>query len=234
MNTAASLNADTHGASAPVGLLNSLVKRHSHALCLMKHRRIMRATWAVTLSLLLPLASSVAEPVLPSLSARSTRWETLVMPGSNMEPTLRVDEVLLVDIKEHRTRPLRAGDIVAYNVEVDPKALPTPGKDLVFVMRVVAVAGDRVAVADGLVTRNGQPMNEPHANLSLLNAFTATSKEVLVPSEHVYVLGDNRGNSNDSRFTGPISLQAVRGTVKFAGRPHVNGPLRSVDSPRMQ
>jgi signal peptidase I len=187
------------------------------------------STLLTSLLVLQPLLCMAEEPSPPSLLARMKGWETLAMPSANMDPALKPEEVLLVDLKEHRSRPLRTLDIVAYNVAVDPGLASTLGRPVVYIMRVVAVAGDRVSVAGGLVIRNRQAVPDPYANLSQLNAISANAKEVLVPFGHVYVLGDNRGNSNDSRFNGPIAVRSIRGIVKFAGRSSIIGPFRSVE-----
>lgn len=179
--------------------------------------------------LLMPPEAVAAEPAPPGLLARASGWDTAIMPSTCMAPTLSPDEALLIDRKAHHARALHAGDIVAFDVADGGKTTPRAGGPLLFIMRVVGVPGDRVALASGLVVRNGQPIKEAYANLRLVNVITATAKEVVVPADHVYVLGDNRGNSNDSRYIGPVPLSAIRGIVKFAGRSPLTGPFRSVE-----
>jgi signal peptidase I len=183
----------------------------------------------VLLLLSMPPIARAAEPAPPSLWARASGWDTALMPSANMAPTLAPNEALLIDRRAHQTRALRAGDIVAYDVADDDKSTPQPGGPFLFVMRVVGVPGDRIALTAGRVVRNDRAMTEPYANLALVNVLTATAKEVVVPGDHVFVLGDNRGNSLDSRFTGSIPLSAIRGVVKFAGKSVLNGPFRSVE-----
>jgi signal peptidase I len=82
--------------------------------------------------------------------------------------------------------------------------------DVKFVKRIVARGGDRIALRGGRVVRNGQPVDEP---FSCTGEACDFSREIEVPRGHVYVLGDNRGSSDDSRFWGPIPDEWVRDRV---------------------
>ncbi|MEH3054527.1 MAG: signal peptidase I [Patulibacter minatonensis] len=83
--------------------------------------------------------------------------------------------------------------------------------DISFVKRVVALPGDRVRIVGGHVIRNGREVNEPYARscddeICDLDEFT-------VPADSYYVLGDNRGDSSDSRYWGPITHDEIVGRV---------------------
>jgi signal peptidase I len=90
-----------------------------------------------------------------------------------------------------------------------------------FVKRVVAVAGDRVALRAGRVIRNGRLAREPFANVSACGADAAAAcslpRAITVPPGDVYVLGDNRGASDDSRFWGAVPRASLIGRVDRCG-----------------
>lgn len=113
-------------------------------------------------------------------------------PSSSMEPTIRRGEHILADTRWYRHHAPARGDIAIYKLPRDP--------EVYFVKRIVAVAGDRVSVKDGRAYVNGAPVAEPYANFGDPKAFLNNTPEFVVPAGHVFVLGDNRGNSTDSRL----------------------------------
>ncbi|WP_030855969.1 signal peptidase I [Streptomyces sp. NRRL F-4474] len=149
--------------------------------------------------------------------------------SENMLPTLPVGDVLAM---EKDPGEVRRGDVITY----DPSAW---GLDGPFLGRVVALGGDHIAYAAGdpALTLNGKPLDEPYVRDGDAGAG-GVSFAVSVPQGRMFVLGDNRGNSADSRFhpevhagTLPVSavtgvdsgldqdapLVAVLGLVSFAG-----------------
>ncbi len=150
--------------------------------------------------------------------------ETYRIPSESMEPTVDVDDrVLAVDVGDPGI-----GDIVILHppagaeqdnqcgAPVEPGSLcerPTPRRSSVtFIKRVVARGGDTVAIRDGLVIRNGKPLDEPYAQRCKDTACQFPD-ETTVPKGHLFVLGDNRGASDDSRFWGPVPEDWVLGRV---------------------
>jgi signal peptidase I len=139
--------------------------------------------------------------------------ETLAVLGPSMEPTLhcarptvgckaeREDEVLVRDEAQIERR-----EIVAFHVGA--KARRECGAGGLFVKRVIGVAGDRVAIRDGAVYLNGRKLREPYAN-----GPTDGAAEYEVPGRHVFVLGDNRSQSCDSRVWGALAVRRVIGVA---------------------
>ena len=86
------------------------------------------------------------------------------------------------------------------------------------VKRVVAVGGDRVAMKRGRLILNGRSVPEPYAQTCATDAPVASDCEfprpIEVPRGTVYVLGDNRAFSEDSRFWGPVDVRYVLGRVR--------------------
>jgi signal peptidase I len=147
----------------------------------------------------------------------SSPEEALEVLGSSMEPTLHCarpaagcratsdDEVL---ISEEAT--IERGDIVAF--ETGAQAQRDCGAGGLFIKRVIALAGERVSFTDGAVYVDGRRLQEPYVNGP---TDSAGSGEVVVPRRHVFVMGDNRLQSCDSRIWGPLAVRRIVG-VAFA------------------
>ncbi|MER5674816.1 signal peptidase I [Pseudonocardia alni] len=124
-------------------------------------------------------------------------WHLVRVDGDSMLPTLAPGDRLLVG----PGTPGRGDLVVAV----------LPGSDDRVVKRVVAVGGDEVAVADGVLTVGGSPVAEPYADPHGTDGEYAGPTHV--PDGAVYLLGDRRGRSVDSRHVGPVPLGAVPGRV---------------------
>jgi signal peptidase I len=118
----------------------------------------------------------------------------------SMRPTLEEgDRILLNRLSYHFREPAR-GDIIVFHSPI------TKGDDLV--KRIVAVAGDRVSVSGGKLYVNGVEQDEPYL---LEQGFEGGLPETLIPAGDVFVMGDNRNNSGDSRLFGPIPKDVIIG-----------------------
>jgi signal peptidase I len=80
-----------------------------------------------------------------------------------------------------------------------------------FIKRVVGVGGDTIAVSHGGVIRNGVPAHEPFAAPCGGGAGCDLPKAIRIPAGYVFLMGDNRGGSDDSRYWGPIPVSWVIG-----------------------
>lgn len=157
------------------------------------------------------------------------------IPSGSMEPTLHIGDRVLVNRFSHRVlgEDVHVGDVVVFHPPAGadtpsptcgapdqgggtatPCGRPTPQRSgQTFIKRVVAVGGDRVALRDGHVIRNGKPVREPFIAPCASGADCTFPQAITVPKGDVYVLGDNRGNSDDSRFWGPVPERWVIGTA---------------------
>jgi signal peptidase I len=154
------------------------------------------------------------------------------IPSASMEPTLQVgDRVLVNRFSHHIGAEPRVGQIVVFHPPLGadssppacgvagegqgtrtPCSRPTRGaSSQTFIKRVVGVAGDRIALRNGHVVRNGRMQREPYIRPCGGGAGCDLPRAAKVPEGFVYVLGDNRGASQDSRFWGPVPVSSVIG-----------------------
>ncbi|MEX1299169.1 MAG: signal peptidase I [Desulfotignum sp.] len=155
--------------------------------------------------------------VVIALFIRTFIVQAFKIPSGSMLETLQIGDHILVNkfiygIKIPFTdgrvlipikKPQR-GDIVVFKYPEDPS------KD--FIKRVVAVAGDTVSIVDKQLYVNGEPVtDEPYAMYSRYPTHVDNMRPVKVPENKLFVMGDNRDNSHDSRFWGFVDLSAVKG-----------------------
>ncbi len=139
-----------------------------------------------------------------------------VVPSASMAPTLQPGDQYLINIRAYRRRPPRRGDVIVFK---------GPSGDLL-VKRVVAVAGDAVAVYAGRVYLNGVLIHEPYVDWSKPPVIEWPT-QMVVPQGHVFVLGDNRSHSEDSRDFGPVPLDKIFGRAERIIFPKTRrGPIR--------
>ncbi|QEY31452.1 signal peptidase I [Synechococcus sp. RSCCF101] len=138
------------------------------------------------------------------------RWQVLEprwIPSGSMLPSLNLqDRVLVEKLSPHRSRPPPPGSVVVFR---PPDALVDAGYDptSALIKRVVAVAGDEVAVRDGALVRNGTICAEAW----LQEPMRYELAPVIIPEGNILVLGDNRNASLDSHLWGPLPSQRIIG-----------------------
>jgi signal peptidase I len=126
--------------------------------------------------------------------------QATVVYGQSMEPNLVARQRLIIDKISYRIHPPHRNDIVVLDLPIMKEML---------VKRIVGLPGETIAIKDGVVIINGQPLPEafPHG------FFEQDMAPVTLGPLNYFVLGDNRGNSNDSRSFGPVERQYIVGRV---------------------
>lgn len=144
---------------------------------------------------------SIVIAIVIAIVIKAFVFETVLVEGSSMLPTLKDRDRLAVNRIGYRLGKPEHGDIVVFEYPADPS--------LIFIKRVIGVEGDRVEIKGHKVYVNGLELDEPYINEKPLGDFP----EVVVPPGTVFVLGDNRNDSRDSRYTdvGFIPLENIRG-----------------------
>jgi signal peptidase I len=118
--------------------------------------------------------------------------------GFSMEPSMHSGEFVIVNKLAYRFGSPERGDVIVFRFPRDPQQE--------YIKRVIGLPGDEIAVSDGVMSVNGDVLDEPYILQS-----PAYSGSWQVPEGHLFVMGDNRNNSSDSHNWGPVALDFVIG-----------------------
>ena len=149
------------------------------------------------------------------------------IPSASMEPQLHINDRVVVSRLAYHLHPPRRGDIVVFKsppgVEAPPHlpsnplarafrdvgvALGFAQDQTVLIKRVIGLPGDRIQASGGQVYVDGERLVEPYLPKG---TYTSDFGPLTVPAGHVWVMGDNRGDSLDSRVFGPIPTHSIVG-----------------------
>lgn len=162
--------------------------------------------------------------ILLALVFRQFVVQAFRIPSESMRDTLLVGDFLFVnkflygaklpymDARLPRVREPHRGDIIVF-------VSPLDGRD--FIKRCVAVAGDTVEVRQKVLYLNGTPQDEPYVLIASPDVISPARaprdfmSPYVVPDGHLFMMGDNRDNSHDSRFWGALPLRLIKGKALF-------------------
>jgi signal peptidase I len=169
----------------------------------------------------------VALAVLLAVVFKTFLVAAFYIPSGSMESTLNISDRVLVEKVSYRFGDVKRGDVVVFvheeaAVESSGPSNPVAGffsslgqavgvvppSDRDFIKRVVGLPGDTIACRGGKLFRNDQPVTEPYLDPG---TQTDCDKRITVGADDLFVMGDNRGNSQDSRIFGPIERDDVVG-----------------------
>ncbi len=160
--------------------------------------------WYIYLLIILLINSIVLIPT-NFLTNKVLGFSAYKMPTGSMEPTLRVGDHLIANLKYFKKNELQRGDLVIFKYPEDP------AKDLM--KRVIALEGEKIEIKNKQVYVNDVPLPEGY-KVHLDNKVYPGRDNygpVVVPSDHCFVLGDNRDNSMDSRHWNSLPLRNIKG-----------------------
>ena len=150
-----------------------------------------------------------------ALLIKAFLFQAYYIPSPSMNPTLLEGDRILVNKVSYNLHSVNRGDLVVFSAQEE-----TGGEDDL-IKRVIGLPGEFVTVGDGKMEINGGLLLEPYLPLlTEINPFATPVNCVnrqeetsgcRVPGDHVFVMGDNRSNSRDSRFFGPVPVEDVEG-----------------------
>ena len=158
-----------------------------------------------TLAGLRDLVGTLLVAVILALVVRTFVVESFVVQGVSMEPTFENNEHVLVNKMAFVFGPPKTGEIIVFHP-------PIPGVTEDYIKRVIATAGETVSIKSGNVYVDGQKLAQPFIEYWDPSSF----HQVTVPKGDVFVLGDNRPDSYDSRYFGFVPDRSIAGQVVFA------------------
>jgi signal peptidase I len=179
----------------------------------------------------LEAVKTVGLSLLLAFGIRSYVAEARYIPSGSMEPTLQINDRLIIEKVSYYFRKPQRGDIVVFN---PTKTLRAQGVKDAYIKRVIGVPGDRVALQQGGVYINGHRLSEDYVYNKPTSVEFCTpdpesaflAKPVKIPTGTILVLGDNRTNSLDGRCWGLVAKEDLVGRASFRFWP-INrvGPL---------
>jgi signal peptidase I len=151
-------------------------------------------------------ALSIIAAIVLALTFRTYVLARADVDGQSMYSTLHDKDVLFVEKISTLTHSYKRGQIVIF----DSKNL---NKDI-YVKRVIGIQGDEIEVKNGKVYLNGEDLKEDYLDANTITnpgPFLLKNGKYKVEEGYVFVLGDNRGDSVDSRMLGPINIKDIKG-----------------------
>lgn len=128
---------------------------------------------------------------------RATFIQAYYIPSGSMLETLQIKDHLIANRAAYWFSPIRRGDIVIFKYPYDNRD---------FIKRVIGLPGDKIEITDGQLYRNGKKINEPYLREEMYFDFSP----YIVPKGNLFVCGDNRNNSDDSRHWGPLPIKNMK------------------------
>jgi signal peptidase I len=136
--------------------------------------------------------------------------ERIRVESISMQPNLFAGDFVIINKLTYQFRDPQRGEIIVFHYPPNPEAIP-------YIKRVIGLPGDQIHIADGKIYINGQPFSEPY-----LSNPTHRGGDWSVPPGALFVMGDNRNNSSDSRSWGTVPLDHVIGKAELVYWPPEN------------
>ncbi len=130
--------------------------------------------------------------------------------GASMEPTFDSGDYILTSRVTYKLRNPQRGDVIVFKAPMNP--------DIEYIKRVIGLPGDRIRIHDTNVYVNDQLIHEPYISAPTNlweDGYIKDNETMTVPDGDLWVMGDNRPRSSDSREFGPITISSIIGQVFF-------------------
>lgn len=141
------------------------------------------------------LGTIIPAIVIAFLLTHYVGQKTIVLSQS-MEPNLYADQQIIVDKVTYHFRIPERGEIVVIDV---------PESEIPYIKRVIGLPGETLEIKDNRVWIDGVAISESY----LAEVYQRDYGPIQIPEDHIFVMGDNRNNSRDSRYIGPVALDQV-------------------------
>ena len=152
-------------------------------------------------------------------------FEPFRVPSTAMQPTLVPGDFITVDSRGGTMSNIRRGDIVTF--------VPKHHPEQTWIKRIVGLPGEHVVAEDNVVVIDGKPLVETWGTVrEPVMPFRGDFERIRLGPDEYYLMGDNRPNSEDSRYTGPVNRAALRGKVRSVWF-HYSPLTHSIDPSRI-
>jgi signal peptidase I len=125
------------------------------------------------------------------------------IPTPSMVPTLKINDRIMTSKLTYKFADIKRGDIVVFNPPLKSK--------YPYVKRVIGLPNETISINNSIVYINGKPLKEPYISELPINEFESYK----IPANNIFLMGDNRNNSYDSRYWGAISINNIIGKAEF-------------------
>ena len=157
--------------------------------------------------------STIVLAVLVALTIKTYAVQAFKIPSGSMNQTILVGDYILVNKFLYKFKEPERGDIIVFRYPEN--------KDKDFIMRIVALGGERLNIVDKQVLINNKEINEPYKYHEDPNIYPQdyqprdNFKTIVVPDNSYFVMGDNRDRSNDSRYWGFVEKKLIKGKAFY-------------------
>ncbi len=125
------------------------------------------------------------------------------IPTNSMEYTLKAGDMIFADMDYYKSMEVKRNDIVIFSS-------PEPPHNLI-IKRAIAFEGEKISIVNGNIFINDKEFKEDNPNIIYENNYYDDIHETIIPEDHIFVLGDNRLNSLDSRNFGSVPEKNIKG-----------------------